>query len=373
MIVFIVIVAFASLAVDVGRYQLARAQLGHAAEAAARGGAADLDDGTSSVRNSAKNIASANFCDALPVALADSDIEIGRWDIAGRVFTPGGSTAQANAVRVTARRTVGANGQIPLSFAALLGTSGCNAEASAVARLTRELPQQGLVGLDEVRFSSIGVLAQIQGDVASNGNIYIGTPLGLLVSVDGDVQSYGGNVSKGVLAAITGSKSPLSQSLDCPSVEVPTGNNNDQIIGYLDSQGDFNALLTAQIPQGTYVVRDLNLLAGLNVNLQGPVTFYVTRNVNMAVGVNLLGNSSFDPSKFKVRVASGGNVNLIGNLITPVSMDLYAPDADILIGVTVSNFRGRIVGKKINIAVPALSRFDMRDPPSDPRRITLVK
>lgn len=371
-----VLLGIASLAVDAARVQVARTQLSHAAEAAARAGAAMLDSGGNAVRATARDIASLNLCDGKPVTLADGDIEPGIWDAERRQFTPLASnqqTSSANAVRVRAKRTKEVGGQIPLTFASIFGIDGCNAYGSAVAKLTRSLPEQGLIGLDEVRFSSLGVLAEIRGNVASNGNIYIGTPLGLLVGVTGNVQSYRGTVSKGVLAGISGSQAALQQPLDCPSVQLPTRNDNDRIAAYLDSQGDFNAVLAATIPAGTYVVRNLNLLAGVAIRLEGPVTFYVTGNVNIAVGVNLLGDPWFPPSNFKIRVAPGGRVNFLANLLTPVCLDLYAPDAQILIAVTVANFRGRIVGKTVQMGIPALSRFDVRDAPSDPPTITLVE
>lgn len=370
--ILIVVTALVSFAVDYGRVQLASAQLLYAAEGAARSAGASLAGGDVAARSAAIECAALNRCDGTPVALSDGDIEFGTWDETEQAFSPVGSASSANAVRVTARRTSTSGGQIPLLFASVLGAIGCNAQGLAVVKVDRT-NLQGLIGLDEVRFSSLGVLSQIQGDIASNGNIYVGVPLGLLVSVDGDARSYRGTTFKGTLAGITGSKSALSDELVCPSVSLPIENNNGQISSYLNAAGDFNALVSATIPSGTYVVRDLNLVAGLNVNLQGPVTFYVTRDVNIAIGVNLFGNSSFAPSHFKVRVASGGCVNFLANLLTPVCMDLYAPDSDINVAVTVTSFRGRLVGKTVLIAVPALSRFNMQDTPTDGPKLTLVK
>lgn len=372
LLVLVVLTAFVSLAVDYGRVQLATAQLMYAAEGSARAAGASLASGDSAARAAAIACAALNRCDGTPISLSDSDIDFGVWNDETAIFSPVGSAASANAVRVSARRGPASGGQIPLLFGAVLGAMGCNAQGSAVVKVDRTNPQ-GLIGLDEVRFSSIGVLSQIQGDIASNGNIYVGVPLGLLVSVDGDARSHAGTTHKGTLASITGSKSALSDELVCPSVTIPMENNNDQIASYLNAAGDFSAIVSATVPSGTYVVRDLNILAGVNVNLQGPVTFYVTRNVNLAVGVNLLGTSSFAPSNFKVRVASGGSVNFLANLLTPICMDLYAPDSDILIAVTVTSFRGRLVGKTVRIAVPALSRFNMQDAPTDGPKLTLVK
>jgi hypothetical protein len=100
-------------------------------------------------------------------------------------------------------------------------------------------------------------------------------------------------------------------------VTVPTSHRNARLGSYLSGAGDFTMLLGASVPAGTYVVRNLNLLAGVAVDVEGPVTFYVTRSVNLAAGVNLFGSTSTDAANFKVRVADGGSVNFLANLLTP--------------------------------------------------------
>jgi len=231
----------------------------------------------------------------------------------------------------------------------------------------RAASSYNFAGIDSVDFSSLGVLARVNGNIASNGNIRVGVPLGLLVGVNGDARSYAGSVTKGTLAYISGSKAPLSEQLYFPAVKVPLDNNNSQIAGYLDSDGDFNALLSAVIPAGTYVVRDLNFLAGLNIRLEGPVTFYVTGNFNLAVGANLLGNPVYPPSYLKIRVANGGSVNFLANLLTPIYMDLYAPSSNVNIAVGVNHYHGRLIAKRLNVALPILGQFTIDNslPPPD--------
>jgi hypothetical protein len=161
-----------------------------------------------------------------------------------------------------------------------------------------------------------------------------------------------------MLAGITGSTRPLPDELVYPSVQLPLRSDNEKIRPYLDSQGDFNALLFTSIPSGTYIVRDLNLLANVVVRLEGPVTFYVTRHFNMAATVNLLGNPNFSPSMFKVRVAPGGEVHFLANLLSPLNMDLYAPDTEVDIAVGINRYYGRLIAKRLHILLTVLGEFE---------------
>src|SRR5688572_16364082 len=110
--------AFCSLAVDLGRVQLAKTELQSATDAACRYGAAALGQGIATVRARAKDAADDNKADGTAVVLADADVEQGFWDTATKTFTANG--APVNAVRVTGRRTAATGNAIPLLFASLL-------------------------------------------------------------------------------------------------------------------------------------------------------------------------------------------------------------------------------------------------------------
>src|SRR5205823_5185354 len=128
-------IAFASLAVDFGRVQVAKTELLEAADAAARAGAGSIPSGTTAARNEAVRIASLNQAAGIAVTLDPNvDIEFGLWappgtdfaevddwslmdwstvgdedmtDDGACVFTllSGSDISFANAMRVTARRT----------------------------------------------------------------------------------------------------------------------------------------------------------------------------------------------------------------------------------------------------------------------------
>lgn len=380
-VLMVALFGLVSLAVDLGHLYTVRSQLQTAADAAAMAGAGTLYGDSRTTADTvgavaaAAQLAALNTADAMAVSLQPQDVEVGNWD---KNASPPFDVARTptNAVRVLTRRQKSRGNAVQLWFAKCFGLGSCDASAQAIAKVRPPTSAQKIVGVERIRFASLGVLAAVYGDLASNGDIDVGMPLGLLVKVDGDARSYGGSVRRGVLAQITGSTSPLPEKLNYPAVQKPAANDNSQIAAKLNSYGDFTTLLGARIPAGNYVVRDLNMLAGIAIDVEGPVTFYVERNVNIAAGVNLLGQVNTDASKFRVRVLEGGSVNFLANLLTPIYMDLYAPDSDINIAVGVNKFQGRIVGKTLDVCLPVLGcivpEYGLPDP-LDGTRVSLVK
>jgi len=367
------LLAVASLAVDFGSVVLARQQLQAAADAAALAALEELESGSLAFHSAATDTARANPGVGALNAGGAIRVETGTWSFTSRSFAPCPHDA-ANAVRVTLQRTRSTGDPIQLQFARFIGVDAVDVAAAAVAAKTPRASQFNLVGIDSARFAAIGALAGIKGRIVSNGEIRIGWPLGLLVAVNGDARSWLGAVRVGALSSVSGSTARLDRELFYPPVTLPSSNNNDRISAYLDSDGDCNVVLGARFPAGTYVVRDLNLLAGIAMNLDGPVTFYVRRNFNLAAHVNLLGNPNFHPRNFKVRVLDGGRVFFLADLLTPLNMDLYAPDSDVNVLVSVNRYYGRLIARNLNVRLPALSCFeectDLDDPL--PRKAQIV-
>src|SRR4051812_38621130 len=112
----VVLIGFASLAVDVGRVHLARGELQSAADAAARAACAELQNGQVAARGAAVSVAAANKWDGNSITLdPTTELTFGTWDQAGRKFTPLTGSAAANAVRIDLVRAA------PLAFAQVIG------------------------------------------------------------------------------------------------------------------------------------------------------------------------------------------------------------------------------------------------------------
>lgn len=355
------LIAIASLAVDFGRVQSVKMQLRCAADAAALAATDAIQRGNTDPTAIAIAAAADNIAAGTPVALQTGDVEYGHWNAASQKFTNSG--VPVNAVHVTARRIAARGTALPLIFGSVIGQTTCNVNGDAVSIINPQIPNYAFVGIDS--FAAAGLLtcdsypALHQGAIQSNSDISLNL-LGLigLTFVDGDVRpGPGQSIIKPMIGVtnITGTTAPLSKSISYPSVDTTdyiVKNDNGSLPALTYNGTDFSTVLGAEIEAGTYLVRDLNVVAGLALKVNGPVTFYVTRNVNILAAVDL---ASKDPKNFKVCVANGGTVNVAAGL--NMYMDLYAPDANINIGVG-GNYWGAMVGKNVKILGTSFLHYD---------------
>ena len=368
LVMLTILLGMASFAVDYGRVQIVKAELQTGIDAAALAGTramAQVSVSQMSAVGTSVAIATAasNNANGSGIAINSADVSFGNWDT---TQSPNFSTTRTpvNAMQVSGHCDSVHGNPVTLALGPIVGATTCDVRVSSIAVIKGPPSPYGFAGLNGVSFGSLGVAAKVTGSLVSNGDVSVGNPLGVLVDVTQNAQSFTGYVSRGPLATITGSTGALSQSLNYPSVVLPQSNNNAAIASDLDTSNNFNAVGYTTIPGGTYVVHNLNLLAGLNLQLQGPVTFYVTGAVNIAVNVNLLGSSTFTPSNFNVKVIKGGTVNFAANILAPLNMDLYAPDSDITLNVAVSQYSGTLIGKTLAVNVPAVSNFIEVVPPT---------
>jgi hypothetical protein len=138
-LMMLVLLAFVSLAVDVGYLMATRNELQNVADAAALAGAGDLgkqlseiDDNDivdeAQIKATAQQVAFKNKAAMQNFNLNENDIEIGKWDTKTHRFSPG-DLRFANAVRVTARID-----RLDMFFGKALALD--NFEAVATAALT---------------------------------------------------------------------------------------------------------------------------------------------------------------------------------------------------------------------------------------------
>ncbi|MDB5391774.1 MAG: helicase/secretion neighborhood TadE-like protein, partial [Planctomycetaceae bacterium] len=97
----VVVMGFAAFAIDVGFMVLTRDQMQNAADAAALAGAMQMNNGSAAVRSAAIDIASRNFTGKSAVTMANSDVELGQYDMVSETFAV--NEVAPNSVRVTAR------------------------------------------------------------------------------------------------------------------------------------------------------------------------------------------------------------------------------------------------------------------------------
>ena len=133
----LVLGAFAALAVDWGRVQLTKTELQSAADAAARYGAAGLQndlDGVSAASANAAASASQNKANGQAISFnASQDVVIGEWNKGSRTFAPTTDLNKANAVQVTLRCTQARGTAVPLAFMSMLGRKTSDVTAVSIA------------------------------------------------------------------------------------------------------------------------------------------------------------------------------------------------------------------------------------------------
>src|SRR5689334_17701529 len=123
-IALVVFCAFVSFAVDFGRVQLAKTELRRNADGAARAAVANLGSGVTAAQDAAINVASLKPNDGGTLTVnRTGGIGFGTLDTSSGTFTvlTGASQANANAVRVWARRTTTNGNPVQLTFARVLG------------------------------------------------------------------------------------------------------------------------------------------------------------------------------------------------------------------------------------------------------------
>lgn len=132
-----VLLGFTMLVVDAGRTSMTRYELQAAADAAARyaaAGAASSSTKAVTAYAQAQVSVADQKVDGRAITLSASQVELGIWTPATRKFVANTSSS-ANAVRVTLRQTLGAQGSLPL-FAAMFGQPTRQITAVSVASAT---------------------------------------------------------------------------------------------------------------------------------------------------------------------------------------------------------------------------------------------
>jgi Flp pilus assembly protein TadG len=183
----VALLGVASLAVDFGRVQLAKAELCTAVDSAARAAAANMSLGATSARSAAVQVAAQNRVDGSTLSLGASDVVFGIWDNGVFSALPDASIASANAVRILGARAAAKGNAIPLLIASTIGFSHFDIRAQSVAVNTRMTSRVdgGISGTVDVPSSSNVWLA---GKPSTPGGAYGSLPprFGLTVRA-GDV------------------------------------------------------------------------------------------------------------------------------------------------------------------------------------------
>ena len=354
----VALLAFASLAVDVGHVYVVKAELQLAADAAARYGAAGLSTSVTAARANAIDAANDNTADGTPVDLATDDIEFGMWNASSRSFTAltGSAASGANAVRVTARRTAAAGNAVQLMFARVLGRTSFDVTATSIAR--KATPGSGgFTGLSSFSAGNNAVIAGYDssagapggtnvldlGDIGSNGSIQVGNNSDIHGSV---TMGPSGNFQKGNNTTVTGSESELGSPMSYPPTESPTVASSGTL-----TVGNGQ---TVTLGGGTHTYTTVRVEQGGTLTFSGSATVYVTGTLVLDNDARLLASDSL-PENLHVRL-TGAVACDCGNGVTIIA-DVYGPQATFDAG---NNFRlrGSLVADVLSVGNNAELYYD---------------
>lgn len=369
----VVFCGFASFAVDLGRVQLVKTELRRAADTSARAAVAVLPNVTLATSN-AVSFASMNKADEQPVALdANADVEFGTWNATAKSFTvlTGSARTNANAVRVTARRTSARGNATPLLFAKVLGAQTCDTSASAIAMLNPSRPAPGVVGINSFRMNGGDIVdsydsrlgsysSQTPDDevgVASNGSISLnGSGV-----IKGDV--YFGSTVSAPSGAISGTQIPLTATLSYPAPTLPATYTSHGNVSLGGGQ-------SLTLPGGNHVVGNLRMSGSSVLNVTGAVKLYVTGSFEMDgnSSITLAGNK---PADLEIYVIGSGAVTLSKNDLYAV---LYAPQSTVTMNGNCDLY-GSIIAGSIVMGGNNTIHYDesLAGAPVGPGTVVLVK
>jgi Flp pilus assembly protein TadG len=370
----VVLTAFCSLAIDVGRVQLAKRELQQAADAAARYAVKGMPLGPSSARGYARDAAADNKADGRTVELRTSeDVEFGTWDPATRSFTllSGGAEPSANAVRVTARCAASRGTAVPLIFGQVLGRPTCDARAVAIATVAPM--NYGIVGLDYIKmggnasasyWSANGTPAAGNwGNIASNGDITLsGSTL-----IKGHARPGPGRTVYGAAGRVTGSTAPLASALTYPPADSSpygmTYNDDDANCpsGFFTS-GSLNFSVgsgkSCTLPGGTYYFSTFDVSG--TVTFTGPATVYCFNQVRVGGTVNTYASL---PKNLRIVTvahpntgADPGTVSLANS--STLCASIYAPLSPLTMSGN-GDFYGSVVAKSIDMTGTSALYYDL--------------
>jgi hypothetical protein len=344
----VALLAFVSLAVDLGHVYVVRSELQTAADAAARYGVTGIEWGVSTAQDYAVSAASENKSDGVGVVIdPNTDIEFGKWDRAARTFTvlTGSARSGADALRVTARRTAATNNAVSLLFARVLGKTSQDVRAQSIAFIDKP-PPRGITGLAGITFKNNTFVGSYNSATNTNptqataGSLaYVGSN-GAITGGSNNVVSGSANLGPSapntVGITFSGATTRLSTPIETPFDPAWSPGTNPGGVPQ-----NYTVSGTVTIPGGTYWFTSLTVKGTLKFS--GAATLYVKGPIVVSGALY-----PFNMIPGNLRVYQIGNYDFGDDDINGADIvaDVVAPGADFLARNNLK-FRGRMIVNSI--------------------------
>ena len=345
-VIFTALMAFVSLAVDLGRVQLVRTELQQAADAAARYAAIGFAEGVEAAQDHALAVARENRAGEWDVTLDRvQDVEFGSWDAATKTFTPlsGSARADADAIRVTARRVARRGTAVPLLFTRWIGVPSCDVAASAIVTRTAAAPS--FIAMRDVSVKNALLVVSYNSSSTLNPDASSSTGKAILAA-NGAITAKNGEVLGSVVLGPAGTHDlalpsepiVLGEAIPPPPMDFsaapatnPGGVAKDLVVNG-----------TRTLAGGTYHFTSITLNHNATLTFSGPATLYIDGSVTYANNGSIAAYGEV-PGNLKIRQRGAGTTfgGAGANDVTVVA-DLVAPQTD-FIAKNVAHIRGRAV------------------------------
>jgi len=365
-----VLCGFVSLAVDLGRVQVAKTELRTAADAAAMSAMAGLATSVSQAQANAVSAAIGNTADGTPIVLDPlTDVEFGSWNSTKRLFTPvvGTARSSASAVRVTVRRTAANGNAVPLVFARVLGRGSCDVLAFAVS--TSRPTGYGVIGLDYITmagnatdsyWSTSGEFVENAGAIGSNGDITLSGSS----AVHGDANPGINHTVYGQSRVSGGTASILTpfEFANGSSAGHDTINDNYNVPSGVISQGSFlpPANTDYTLPGGFYFFKDFYMSNNNTLTFTGAATIYCYGNFTLWGGANTSGKL---PGNLNIVMVPNPYTGIAPGTLTIGSgtelyANIYAPQSPIVLSGN-GDIYGSVLGKSVDMTGNSAIHYDL--------------
>ena len=347
------LIAIASLAVDLGRVELAKTEMRGAVDSAARAACAYIPSDLTNARAAAIAAAVRNTVDGVALELRTQDIVFGRWDTSTQTFDA--SSNSPNAIRISAYRTAGRSNPIPLPIASAIGIASKDVSMS---QITMAIPSTGqaIVGLNGIEAKNNLFVSSYHSSVTTSPSQSNHNGAGAMSS-NGDIIGKNGNClwgqatvgPSGSISNVTVSGGTTYSTTAVPTPTSPAWSPGTNPGGVSQS---YSPSGTITLAGGSYWFTSLDVSGTLTFS--GPAILYIKGDVDID-GTLLAYNSV--PANLKVYVIGSYDFGNTKNNDTDITADIEAPSASFYTKNNLS-FKGRMTFNTIQFKNNAELYYD---------------
>lgn len=390
----VVLLMFATLAVDLGFVRAVCGDMQNTADSGALAGASALYDAGQAkladpeqARERALHVIELMQKSQGFSAMEDQIVEVGSWNPSTKTFTP---MEESGTDRPFAVRVVSIRNKTPLFFAAVMGKSSTDVNREAISQGSGRC--KGIWGLRGIRVNGSLVTDSYESDdgaydpatAGDEGDLCSGRSLRIsgAAEINGDAMAGMGHIVEinGSAAEITGFTSSNTGDVTGPTADLgsmPYVNDNSKIGLTNGGRSPWrngglyvNANDNITLPPGNYYFNSITLRSGATITTSGETHIYVGGIVDAAGGgvVNKTGN----PHNLSITSAGkafevGGTFDFYGSVL--------APNADVVVHGD-AQWYGALIGGTVWMRGNAEFHVDESIPGQDfldPPPPTLVK